>query len=160
SLLVLFALRSESGDARRDFLLGEYSVRSFGAAGFATCRAIRADTHNGGYPPALQRFAASCFANAESPAGSDDSAGALQHQPDGCADQAVLHDGGGKRGGTVGGRGNHGSSADDGCSNQSSICGFSVYAAGANQRAFFHCGNAQDHLRPVVVSRIYLAAAA
>src|SRR5260370_39266905 len=57
-LLVLFAIRSESGNTRRDFLLCECLIGHFGAAGIASGGEIRAHSDDDVNPPTVEYSAA------------------------------------------------------------------------------------------------------
>ena len=91
-----------AGRPRRDLLRREPAGRGLVAVGRADRGPDRPDQHDGLHPPAVERAADPRPADAEPPAGGRGAAAAVQPQPDGRADAAVVRDGGRRPGRAIG----------------------------------------------------------
>src|SRR6266567_6175696 len=112
-LLVLSAFRSETGCARRDLLWCELICRNFCAVGLPARIADWACENDGLHSPAVEHPADSAAPHALASTCDRSIVVAVQHQPDGRSDEAVLHDGGCPARGKSRSGGHHGRSANN-----------------------------------------------
>jgi hypothetical protein len=80
------------------FFLGKHLHRHFGASGDQARRARGPHQNHGLHASPFEHCPDSRTADAKSPAGRSRSSCAIQHQPNGCAHAAVLHNGCGEQG--------------------------------------------------------------
>ena len=145
-VLVLSQVGRRREDARRVVLCRERVGRFFGARGFFVGKPHRPRQHHGGHAFAIERAPDADSADADASTRNACAAAAIQHQPDGRADAAVVHDGGGRPGRTRRGIRDCGRGANGRRGAQSVVRGPALFAAGFDQRALLHCGSAVDHI--------------
>src|SRR5216683_240809 len=153
-LLVLSAVWREPANARRDLLLGQSLCGDLGVAGVATGGSLRPRQHDGVHAPAVEHLAPVGTVDADPAARHPRAASALQHQPNGRADAAVLSHGGRWPRGTIGGGGHNGRGANDRCGDRSPVRGILVRKARTDQPALLHRRDPESPLRPPTVPRI------
>lgn len=131
--------------------LGQCVRRDFRAARFAPCLAHWTYKDDGRHASAVERAPDPCAIDAQPHACRGGAAHPIQHQPDGCSDATVLHNGSGSPRGTVGGRWNYWSRKDGRSRSKSDVRWLLVLAAASRERSLLHRGNTENRLRPCTV---------